>query len=605
MRSYAKYIWIVMFAAFVGGFLLAETSGLLGRASVTTSTVVATVNGEDIPYMLWQNTAASMAQTQEQQSSRGLTLDERHQIDDQAFDNLVNERLLQQEYDKRGIRVTDEEVVEAAKFQPPPQFMQTPELQTDGQFDPAKYQRFLASPGARQGGILQQLEGYYRTEIPKEKLFTQVAGDVFVSETRLWQIWCDSHDSATVSFVAFPPVVTKELKSDVSDAEIQSYYDAHKAGYDRRGRAVLSIVELPRKPTSADSLALYGKMLALRAEIEKGAKFDDVARRESDDSVSGKDGGKLPKGQRGRFVKAFEDAAYKLKVGELSQPVVTQFGMHLIRVDERKGDTISVRHILKILHQGDSAATATDRRADQLAKLAAGADVSAKFDSAARSLGLLVSRIEVHEGEPASYLGRTVPSASAWAFSGARIGESSDLFDDDQAYDLVRLDSLQQSGVQPLSLIREEVREAVAREKALDVQMLKATSFSQAAKSTGFESAVKAEGLKIQKEGPFARTTSVPSLGGVSAAVGAAFGTPAGAISPPIRTETAVFVMRTERRVEADRKAWSAQLTTQRAQVTRGMRDQRIRLFLDGLRKSAKIDDRRKQLQAAQRRQTA
>src|SRR5262249_7237091 len=160
MRSAAKYIWIVMFVAFVGGFLLAETSGLLGRSAVTTSTAVAKVNGDEIPYMVWVNTSARLAQQQEQQSGRGLTLDGRHQLDDQAFTELVPARLLQQEYARRGIRVTDAEIIEAAKFSPPPNFMQSPELQTEGRFDPSKYQRFLASPGARQQGLLLELESY-------------------------------------------------------------------------------------------------------------------------------------------------------------------------------------------------------------------------------------------------------------------------------------------------------------------------------------------------------------------------------------------------------------------------------------------------------------
>ena len=49
LRSAAKYIWIIMAVAFIGGFLLAETSGLLGRSAVTTSTIVAKVNGTEIP----------------------------------------------------------------------------------------------------------------------------------------------------------------------------------------------------------------------------------------------------------------------------------------------------------------------------------------------------------------------------------------------------------------------------------------------------------------------------------------------------------------------------------------------------------------------------
>jgi len=602
MRSAAKYIWLLMFVAFVGGFLLAETSGLLGRSPVSTSTAVAKVNGDEISYLAWQNTAASLAQQQEQRSGRGLTMDERRQIDEQAFDEMVNERLLQQEYKRRRIRVTNAEIIEAARYAPPPQFLQAPELQTDGQFDPAKYQRFLTSPGARQQGLLAQLEGYYRAEIPKEKLFTQVAGDVYVSDTRLWQIWRDGHDSATVSLVAFRPSVTKEARAAVSAAELQRYYTAHRQEYDRRGRAVLSIVEISRRPTAADSLETRRNVEALRGEIVKGAKFEEVARRESDDSVSGKDGGDLQRGPKGRFVKAFEDVAFRLKVGELSQPVPTQFGWHLLRVDERKGDTIAVRHILKIIRQGDSAATATDRLADSLARDAASAESPGKFDTAATKLSLLVSRIEASEGAPAEYLGRVVPSASAWAFSGARVGESSDLFDDEQGYYLVRLDSLLEGGVQPLSAVENDVREAVAREQALDSLVVRARSLTDAAARSTLEAAAAAQGVKVQKEGPFARSTTVASLGFVSEAIGAAFSVPPGTVSAPIRTDAAVYVLRTDRRVNADRKAWEVQLAAQRTQVTRGMRDQRIRLFMEGLRKTAKIDDRRKDIQASQRR---
>ena len=77
---------------------------------------------------------------------------------------------------------------------------------------------------------------------------------------------------------------------------------------------------------------------------------------------------------KGRFVPEFENAAYALKVGEISEPVLTPFGYHLIKVDEHKGDTIAIRHILLPITQSDSAATATDRRADELAKIAASSD---------------------------------------------------------------------------------------------------------------------------------------------------------------------------------------------------------------------------------------
>src|SRR5690606_17565657 len=99
------------------------------------------------------------------------------------------------------------------------------------------------------------------------------------------------------------------------------------------------------------------------------------------------------RGPRGRFVAPFEDAAYSLRVNQISDPVRTDFGWHLIQVTERKGDTLALRHILLRVEQGDSAATATDRQADRLASLAAASDDPATFDAAATELSLLVTQV--------------------------------------------------------------------------------------------------------------------------------------------------------------------------------------------------------------------
>ncbi|HXL86256.1 MAG TPA: SurA N-terminal domain-containing protein, partial [Gemmatimonadaceae bacterium] len=285
MRASAKYIWIIIVVLFVGGFLLAQTSGLLGRAPVTSTTAVASVNGEDILATNWYQTTQNLEQQATQSNNQSISLDERHRLQDQAYDQLVTDALLRQEFRRRGITVTDDEILQAARYSPPPQLMQSPDLLTDGQFDPAKYQRFLQSPVARQQGLLLQLEQYYRTEIPKEKLFDQVANDVYVSDEQLWRRWQDSHDSAEVSFVAFGPDRVSDSAVRVSDDEIRAYYDTHKKLFERPGRAKVSILIIPRAVTPADSAAVRAHALAVRARILGGEKFEDVARAESADSV--------------------------------------------------------------------------------------------------------------------------------------------------------------------------------------------------------------------------------------------------------------------------------------------------------------------------------
>src|SRR5688500_18954782 len=458
MRASAKYIWIIIVVLFVGGFLLAETSGLLGRSPVTSTTPVATVNGEDILATSWYQATQNLEQAATQQNNQSISLDERQRLQDQAFDQLVTDALLRQEYRRRGISVTDDEILQAARFSPPPQLMQAPDLQTDGQFDPAKYQRFLQSPMARQQGLLYQLEQYYRTEIPRETLFDQIASDVYVSDEELWRRWQDARDTAEISFVAFGPDRISDSAVRVSDDEVRAYYDSHKTLFERPARARVSVIIIPRAVTAADSAAVRARAAELRSRIIGGEKFDDVARAESADSVSATNGGSLGRGPKGRFVPAFETAAYALKQGEVSQPVLTPFGYHIIKVDERKGDTTALRHILLRIQQSDSAAAKTDRRADSLARLAASTDQPAKFDEAARTLQIPVLRAEIIEGNPLTISGRFIPSVGPWAFQGVTKGETSELFDAEDGYYLARLDSLTPGGTLPLNDAKADIR---------------------------------------------------------------------------------------------------------------------------------------------------
>jgi peptidyl-prolyl cis-trans isomerase D len=604
MRASAKYIWIIIVVLFVGGFLLAETSGLLGRAPVTTTTAVAKVNGEDILATTWYQVTQNLEQGATQQSSQSLSLDERQRLQDQAFDQLVNDALLRQEYRRRGISVTDDEILQAARYSPPPQLMQSPELLTDGQFDPAKYQRFLQSPMARQEGLLLQLEQYYRTEIPKQKLFDQIATDVYVSDEQLWRRWQDRHDSAQVSFVAFGPERIPDADVRVSDDEIRAYYDTHKAQFDRPGRAKVSLIIIPRAVTPADSAAVRARAVALRSRILGGEKFEDVARAESADSVSAVNGGSLGRGAKGRFVPQFETAAFALKPGEISQPVLTPFGYHIIRMDERKGDTTALHHILLRIQQSDSAASRTDRRADSLARIAASTDQPAKFDEAARTLQIPVLRAEVVEGNPLTINGRFIPSVGPWAFQGAKPGETSELFDAEDGYYLARLDSLTPGGTLPLDQAKNDIRTFLLSQKKIDALVPQARNFAKVAAASTLESAAKLMGLEVVKTKPFTRVTGVPELARFPEAVGAAFTLPLNTVSEPIRAMAGVVVERVDSRIPASRTAFEAQKEVLRQQELQQLRQERVRDFLSNLRAVAKIDDKRKQIEASTRRTT-
>ena len=603
MRSSAKIVMWILLVSFVGGFLLVESSGLLGRTPVTPTTAVATVNGTDILYTDWQRRSQELVQQQQQQSGRSLTQDEIDRLENQAFDNMVSDILLQQEYRKRGIVVSDDELRDYARFAPPQWVRTAPELQTDGQFDPSKYQRLLASSQARQSGLLVALEQYFRNEVPKEKLFEQVTSGLYVTDAELWRSWQDANDSASISFVAFHPTVTA-ADSSIPDGDLRKYYDAHQAEFNRPSHAVVSVLYIPRTVSAADSAAVRAKISALRAEIAGGAKFEDVAKRESADSASAVQGGELGKVTRGQLVPEFEKAAFALKPGELSQPVLSPFGYHLIKVDSRNGDTLTVRHILLRIQPSDSSAAKVDREADQLAKLAASATDPTKFDQAAKTLGLTPFKVTAVEGEPAMHDGKYVPSVSAWAFDGAHPGETSDLFDADDGYYLARLDTLVQGG-KTFDAVKADVRARVAEERAIERIVPAAAQLASAAKATSLEAAASKAGMTVTNTGMTTRAGAIKSFGSLGEAIGAAFALPVNTVSAPIRQQDGVFVIRVDARKPADRAAFEAQKNELRARRLQALRQQRVQSFLDDLRKNAKVNDKRKEINAQLRRQSA
>lgn len=606
MRSLAKYVWLLVALAFVGGFLLVETSGLLGRTTITPTTAVAVVNGQEILYSDYQARVQQAIQQQQQQApGRTLTRDDDRRIENDVFDQLVMEVLLAQEYQRRRIVVTDDEIRMYAAEQPPDWITNQPELKTNGQFDINKYHKYLASSYAKQSNLLVGLEQYYRSEIPKQKLFDQVAAGIYVSDPDLWRVWRDQYDSATATFVAFRPTPQAAASAAIPDADLRAYFDKHKDEFQRPGRAILSVLMIPRSITAADTAAAHAKAVALRNEIVGGTKFEAIADRESADTAGGKNGGSLGRGGKNRFVPEFEKAAYALKVGEVSQPVMTPFGFHLIKVDEKKGDTLSLRHILVSITASDTATARIDRRADSLSTLTGSSEDPTKFDAAAKKLALTPIRVVAIEDQPAQAGGRIIPSVSAWAFSGTRSGEASDLYDDENGYYVARLDSLHVGSKDAsFDAVKEDVRARVATEHELDALAKQASDFVASIGSGTLESAAAARKFTVEHSPVFNRSTFVPGVGQVNQAIGTAFGLPVGATSQPVRTDNAIIVLRVDRRVNADSVAWAAQKSIQRQQRLGGMRQQAVQLYLQDLRESAKLDDRRKAINAATRRQT-
>jgi parvulin-like peptidyl-prolyl isomerase len=125
------------------------------------------------------------------------------------------------------------------------------------------------------------------------------------------------------------------------DSEVLAYYDSHKPEYEQaKARHILIRFKGSRVPARAGAKDLseeeaLAKARELRERLEKGEDFAALAKAESDDTGSGANGGDLGFFGRGRMVPPFEQAAFSLEIGKISEPVKSQFGFHLIQVQER------------------------------------------------------------------------------------------------------------------------------------------------------------------------------------------------------------------------------------------------------------------------------
>ncbi len=474
--------------------------------------------------------------------------------------------------------------------------MRDPQFLSDGQFDLRKWQAFLQSADRV---TLSQIETIYRDRLPQFKLAQYITADAYISDAKLWRIYKDQHDSVSVAVLPVWPYLISD-SIPITDAELERYRSTHQDDLKRPGQAFVRFVAIPRLPSSADTAAARAHVARIRAELARGAKFEDVARRESSDTVSGRQGGDLGwiKRTEPTFDPQFMAALKGLTPGRVSAPALSQFGYHLIRVDMARGDSLKVRHILVPIELQGEHLDAVEARVDSLERLASDQANGALLDSAApRRFGLPVSPVyRIVDGERLT-LGRyVIPDVSVWAFE-AHVAETSPIIEGKPAYYVFRLDSLVPAGVPPLAEVRAEVLQHVKLEKQKEIAKRRADSLATALRGVpNLPAAGAARGLPVERFGPFTRTKPPSFLGQEPLAIGAAFGLRVGERSGAIVGQGGDFIVESLGRKMADSSAWLKQKDTQRTQLLAAVRQARIQQYVDALRAKAKIVDRRKDI---------
>ncbi|ROR31999.1 SurA N-terminal domain-containing protein [Inmirania thermothiophila] len=417
----------------------------------------------------------------------------------QVLDGLIEGEVLLQAAREAGMRLGD---VQVAQF-----IASNPAFQRDGRFDRGRYEAFLA----RRGESAPAFEAGLRGALVREQLALAVQGTALVAAAEVdeaLRLQLERRDLVLIRV----PVARFAEAAEATEAEIARHYEAHKDRYREPRRVKAAYLELsvealardvqvseealrqayeegrdrfvtpeerhvrhilvavPPDADEATEAAARSRIEAVRARIEAGEDFAEVAKEASEDPGSAPQGGDLGWIQQGIMDPAFEKAAFALPSGKVSEPVRSAFGWHLIEVLERRGGEgrpfEAVRETLAEELRRRQAEQRYFELADRLATLAY--ENPQSLEPAAEALGLAVKTTDWFSPEQGAGIAADARVRAA-AFSAAVLEEGLNSDPLELAPDrmvVLRVIEQRPERVRPLEEVRDEVAAAVRAEKA-------------------------------------------------------------------------------------------------------------------------------------------
>ena len=475
----------------------------------TPDTVVARVYGREV---LMRDLGEHMQELYQRYGKQASPEALRPFVQSQAMRDLINQKLMEELADRHHVVVTDEEV--AARLRA---FLRQYPMLLDAQGNlktTAELKQIFQDTGFNPA----MQERSIRSELLRSKLVQQAALQVPVDEA-----WLAQEHRLRQEKVAFQQVALAVDPSSVADPGDAALEAVYKAGGDRflqPVRRVIQVVALDRsilgqeaQPDEAALKATYdarkadytelkarhilfkaegdaqateatAKAQLLRERLVKGQDFGKAAEELSEDPSAKGNGGDLGWFRFGQMVKPFSEAASALKPGEISQPVRTQFGIHLIKLEGRREKTFAdvKADLAKEIVDGKFSARAQERL-EQIRKRANGGDLAA----AAKSLGSQAQLSQPFANEPGATstglpeLAQIAPEAFRM-----KVGEVSKPQAFGDRYLLFRVHEERPEAVPPFQEIRAKVLTAYRQEEAHKQAVAKA----QAALKSGGLAAV-------------------------------------------------------------------------------------------------------------------
>jgi peptidyl-prolyl cis-trans isomerase D len=415
-------------------------------------------------------------------------------IRSQALEQLVNTEVLVQEARRLGLQVGEDELRESIAA--------IPEFQVDGRVNKNRYLEVLRAIRMKPADF----EETQQRQLLADKVLTLIRAGIHVTDEEVRERFHYEHDRVTLRFlrvrhddylnsvsfeetdlqsyydqekesfrepervrIEYVPFRAESFAQEVtpSDEDVQVYYEEHQAEFNKpeevRARHIL--FKIAPGSSEDEKKAVRERAAAVLQRARGGEDFAQLARDNSEDSTAAA-GGDLGAFRRGAMTKPFEDAAFGLEAGAISDLVETEFGLHIIKVEEKTAAGVrsldEVRpEIVAAIQKRESRRLALKRVEDAYDKIIDGASLA---DTAAAIGGKVETTPPFARGEVIPQLGRR-PEINDAAFA-LDSGETSEIMNLDDGYLIFQVSERKESYIPELAAIRDKVEQMLRAKRA-------------------------------------------------------------------------------------------------------------------------------------------
>ncbi|MCC6651385.1 MAG: SurA N-terminal domain-containing protein [Candidatus Eisenbacteria bacterium] len=591
-----KAIWLIVTIAVVLTFLLGFSFfGSMGGSSPSGQTTgnYGSINGDKVDATMWQTSLAIALETYRQRFNTEPADRDMRSVQQQAWRSLVNQRLMAQEAKKAGLTISDADIVLGMRTSPPNAVFMAPAFQTDGKFDPQKYQQALGDPRIN----WKPFEDQVREELPVRRLQERLMSSLKLSEGELREAFMDRFQSLSAVIVQVPPADTG--RSAGTDADIKQVFDRYRTRMSAPARTQLEVLSIPIQYADDEAKSAMDVARGLYERAQKGEEFAQLARDYSEG----------PNATRGgiidRWVNPMELGPIGTTIaahgpGEVMEPYREGGQIMIFKILDPATDTSAVNPpypgAIKLAQIVTKVRVSDESRRSQYEKAlkVAGQAKRDGLAKAATAAGLATQKTGFFDlnNMPQQLFG--APEAADWGVAHKK-GDVSPVYASVDEFIIVQVESQHLAGPPTLEEVKEQLRQVADVEAR--VEMTKARADQLAASLKGgstLEAAAAALGLtampvSMSRAQPDGRVAVSPEL------QGALWAAKPGQVVGPFRSPGGWFFGRVISVNTPPDSLWNND--QMKGQLTSDILTRRQRTFFDGylthLRSTAKIVDSR------------